>query len=908
MTRRHDTEDAVCLTPVTGLLMLAILGVLWTLWYPFDVRATQMQPWLGDGSLHRINLAGNVVMFLPVGAVMTWWLTLRGWRGWTAMGMALLLGLILSLAGETMQAWMPDRQSSPLDLIANVGGAILGGLFGLVWATRLSRTLRHWLGWVQQGRTRRALLWVLAVTAFCRWVPFDLSPETRELRLGLSRSLDAGPPFAATLASLRHHLGWTPAVEQELLSATVTLVLMLAVAWAISRVLRETFLSRNDRTSPTLFALLFGGMVLAVTELGQWPVVSRVMDATDGVAGAMGLVAGTLLESMGWSMRVADGRGGDEELLRDYSREALPRSVLPVSDIPGSDIPGAAPAGSTLGVISPPVAALPMSAARASMLPLSAIPGSELPLSELPGSAVRLSAIPLSELAGGTLPGGTLPGGGAARGSTSSRGSDGSQPLLSSAELRRVPPQRFHLALATLGAIALVIYGSLVPFHFQGDLYWLEGLENFSPPHLSLSVYSRADLVANIVLFVPLGFLGVGTLAMDRKSRWRLLALGPIVWAVLAALAVGLECLQQWFPPRTVSLNDIEAECLGAAVGIMLWALVGPAVLTWLRRTLAAFHGPRVVQRALQAYVVGLVLYQLMPLDVVLSLREWRTKVALGRVQLLPLVTGWDRGWGQVWDLGADALLFVPVGMLLTLGWRGRSWRSVVRVAGLAAAIGLVIELVQLPIFTRFTDSTDILIATLGGTAGAILTRWGWPRWFGPDAVPSTPGSVPPQAPTAPRKTMPSITLHLAMGLCLAGLYSGLLALIYWHPWRLVSDQATMLTKLQGLGMPPFAEHYAGTEFNALGDVLQALMLAFPLGGILQWTTSPLSLSRLLRRSITFTTLLGVALGIEAGQAAFIGRYPDSTDVLVLLTGGVAGAWFMARVRSQVHAEKGTKW
>ena len=59
----------------------------------------------------------------------------------------------------------------------------------------------------------------------------------------------------------------------------------------------------------------------------------------------------------------------------------------------------------------------------------------------------------------------------------------------------------------TLGYTAFVIYGSLVPLRFRArplDEAWAYFQQI---PYLELGIGSRADWVANILLFVPLAFL-----------------------------------------------------------------------------------------------------------------------------------------------------------------------------------------------------------------------------------------------------------------------------------------------------------------------------------------------------------------------------------------------------------------
>ena len=124
------------------------------------------------------------------------------------------------------------------------------------------------------------------------------------------------------------------------------------------------------------------------------------------------------------------------------------------------------------------------------------------------------------------------------------------------------------VSLAALYA-AFVVYGSLLPLDYRA-MPLDDALRQFERiPFLALGVASRADWVANGVLYLPLGFL---------LTRWLMAALGPrLGWAAWApalglcvALAVGVEFAQLFFPPRTVSQNDLMAESLGSLLGALL--------------------------------------------------------------------------------------------------------------------------------------------------------------------------------------------------------------------------------------------------------------------------------------------------------------------------------------------------
>ena len=77
-----------------------------------------------------------------------------------------------------------------------------------------------------------------------------------------------------------------------------------------------------------------------------------------------------------------------------------------------------------------------------------------------------------------------------------------------------------------LGWVVFVVYGSLVPLDFQPlpiDVAWQRLL---SAPMFKLGIESRADWVANGVLYLPVGFLSTGALMGDAAGSGRKFEIG----------------------------------------------------------------------------------------------------------------------------------------------------------------------------------------------------------------------------------------------------------------------------------------------------------------------------------------------------------------------------------------------
>ncbi len=431
------------------------------------------------------------------------------------------------------------------------------------------------------------------------------------------------------------------------------------------------------------------------------------------------------------------------------------------------------------------------------------------------------------------------------------------------------PPRRGHLALAALFCTLVAAYGSFVPLQYH-PISFSTALERFAEIRLlSLSVYKRADLVANFILFIPLGFLWLGAVDLDRRSRVAAICITPLLAVILAALAVAIEFAQLWFPRRTVSINDIAAESLGGLAGLLLWLIVGRASVRGLRSLAAPSGESPPILRLLRLYTLGLLLYAVQPLDLTFSPTEIERKFADGKINLIPFRYDYGGFFESLWGMGVDFLLFIPIGIMFRLQ---RPGRSLAAAALMALALAAAIETVQIFIFSRFVDGTDILMAALGGALGA---------WLAPQ-IARRGGEA--------RITLP---VRLALALALTALYAVPLAAAFWHPFQLERESAVVAQQLRRMIDWPFRKHYYGSEFSAMSNILRGLMLFLPLGALWRWACGPELARWFAARAMVFALITLIGIAIELGQAFLATQYADSTDFLVYLTGAAAGwaAW-----------------
>ena len=114
-----------------------------------------------------------------------------------------------------------------------------------------------------------------------------------------------------------------------------------------------------------------------------------------------------------------------------------------------------------------------------------------------------------------------------------------------------------------------ILYGSFIPFRFSDDPAFVHSqwMRFFTPPFVhGVKTFSLLDVVSNILLFIPFGFLWCGSQIEIRLFRrpWR----ACFVTGLLGLLfGLSIEAGQTFSPGRTASILDALSNGLGSAVG-----------------------------------------------------------------------------------------------------------------------------------------------------------------------------------------------------------------------------------------------------------------------------------------------------------------------------------------------------
>lgn len=435
--------------------------------------------------------------------------------------------------------------------------------------------------------------------------------------------------------------------------------------------------------------------------------------------------------------------------------------------------------------------------------------------------------------------------------------------------------RRAKLAALAAFFMACAAYGSVVPFRWR-DIGWLEGLSLFSRmPFRPLEHLGSGDVFTNILVFLPIGFFGVGAVKGGTKvppARSHVPSgqsvtggtCGPdfspaLLLFFLAACALFstlLELGQIYIAARTPSWSDIFAQTLGAILGVVAWLAVGERAIAWSMRPLRAATREERLYQLLLLYAAGWLVLSVLPLFFPRlahpQLELWRARMDFSRLTLA----------GPIVIAGLSA---VPLGILGALSTPSRRAPSL---RGAAAALIGPVLLIAVDRFRQvgFIPTDGHLAASLVGFAA------GW-------IVMSPLGT----------RIRQEVTAYAAWwrGAALVAL-TALLALHYWAPFNFGVRPSALGFRIRILyERAPFHRYYWTPPLIALGEVVTLLMLGALFSALLR--VVPAGPRRLSPPSCVAITATVFAF-VEWGQLHLPARRADPTDVMIAVLGAIAGA------------------
>ncbi|MDP2787098.1 MAG: VanZ family protein [Pseudomonadota bacterium] len=441
-----------------------------------------------------------------------------------------------------------------------------------------------------------------------------------------------------------------------------------------------------------------------------------------------------------------------------------------------------------------------------------------------------------------------------------------------------------HLAWVGMVYLAFVIYGSLVPLDFK-PMPMADAVAVFrQTPFLQLGIGSRADWVANLLLFIPLTFFWSGALGHGRGLPARIV-LSVFVVAVAVMLCIGIEFTQLFFPPRTVSQNDMLAETLGGLLGVAAWWAAGPRWVRWYQGWHQARAPSEFSQRLAGIYLLAVFAYGVLPLDLTLSGVEIFHKWREGKLNLLPFAGLPADPAYALYELATDVLLWLPLAFL----WRLQPGRNSLKAWKMTFGAACLLEGLQLFVYSRSSDVTDLFTGAVGAALGVWL------------AVRSGSAGQMQRASSAQDATQSLRRIHDAFSwwpLAWAFAWLGALIVVFWYPFDFYTDSAYLRERLTFLSRVPFVAYYYGTEFRAITEVFHKTLFFAPLGALLAWFVAGTPwLWRIYAAFAAYMLLIGAPMLVEFGQMLLPDKHPDTTDWVLECLGGILGYIVFKRIR-----------
>ena len=399
-----------------------------------------------------------------------------------------------------------------------------------------------------------------------------------------------------------------------------------------------------------------------------------------------------------------------------------------------------------------------------------------------------------------------------------------------------------------------IIYGSLVPLDYQPKPFEAAWQSFKHIRYLNLGAASRADWIANIILYIPLTFSLAAYAINNKKSSIQIILIASTILLGSLCLAILIEFFQQFFPPRTVSQNDLIAETIGSLIGLIIWFSYGKRILE-LHRFITS-GGKKAFLASAILYTTGYLLISFFPYDFVTSFQELHDKLSRGNDAFLlsPGCGGVIRCTAR---LSSEVLLTIPLGIFLSviLKWHPKRSTAVMLIGFVFATL---IEVIQLFLVSGIAQGLSIVTRVTGmGLGEKIYTLISQQKRL-----------------VIPIATRKYITI---------GFFPYLLALAGINGWSLSNKLAdNPLEKLTSIHWLPFYYHYYTTETIALTSLLSVFFMYMPIGlGLWLWNKASITDKRQSKNITAGFLAMSLSLIIETSKLFLTDKHPDPTNLLI---------------------------
>lgn len=288
--------------------LLTFLFILQTGLVPYDFTGIA-----GEGKGHALfsmavsnlvyaDIVSNIFLYVPLGMFCQWTLRRKLRLPLVAVLLTLLLGGLLSVGIEWIQAYSPSRVSSLIDVVSNVIGTVLGAALSWVVGWTAPVLGRLTIGELQQRPKATITKIYCFALLFLATVPFSVSFDISRLKQSvksvnvtpfkMSETNQAMEKMAILQGDARtfDHIHWQRLKRWSRWAAECTSFIVLA--WLLMGLLRMEY--QFGRLISMLLVLWLGGLFAIVLSMANFLVISRMCDITDLIFRGSGLLIGLI--------------------------------------------------------------------------------------------------------------------------------------------------------------------------------------------------------------------------------------------------------------------------------------------------------------------------------------------------------------------------------------------------------------------------------------------------------------------------------------------------------------------------------------------------------------------------------------------------------------------------------------
>lgn len=421
-----------------------------------------------------------------------------------------------------------------------------------------------------------------------------------------------------------------------------------------------------------------------------------------------------------------------------------------------------------------------------------------------------------------------------------------------------------------------VAYNTLIPFRMYvspGKILREIGQIDWVPYFHNGRFNSLTDIVGNIILFFPFGFLFYLHQTYSKKTA---VLLRVTMFGFLFSLSI--EIAQIFFKYRITSVTDLCNNTLGAFGG----GVTGKIYLAAFEERVQKYWNYLLEKEPISLAILLIIAVQVfssaLPFNISISISDLKKSVAYTNIMpfgMLPLgeLLGVHLKKTSdllfLWkDFFGNVLFYSMYGYLVWYAFY-RYWKNqryaVAKVVLFLVVFFPAIELLQFIIKSRFSDINDIISGYAGAGLGSLLFfSLKKKEWF--------------------LDKRPFALSHFTAIILIYFLY-----IFYqgWSPFHFTTDPEVLAQSLKIRNLVPFYAYFKVTSLWNIYDIVETFFMMMPAGIIIAvWGK--------VKHPLAFALFVGFLCGlaVEGAQVFLPTRSGEITDVLVMTAGAAAGVTF----------------